>query len=98
MANFLVIDDDMSFAMSVLDVLRNHGYHVGVARSILCELSAIEPVEADVFIVDMSMSAVEPSQVISALRRDNSTIPCVAVSSTASRKAASTEPGFSGAT
>jgi DNA-binding NtrC family response regulator len=68
MANILVIDDEELITKSLLNLLKNEGYNVAVAKSGLEALSKIKEADFDLVISDVRMPDMDGVETIKQIR------------------------------
>jgi PAS domain S-box-containing protein len=73
----LIVDDDVDFALSLLDVLESRGYQVGIAHDIPGGMERAEQLNAQVALVDIRLRRGSGIDLIAQLTEINPGILCV---------------------
>jgi DNA-binding NtrC family response regulator len=73
----LVVDDDLSVCRMVADALRQNGFEVTTASSVLDALEAVENKRPNLVILDLRMPVLTGGDFAFVLKRHNVTLPVV---------------------
>ncbi|HEV2675860.1 MAG TPA: response regulator [Aliidongia sp.] len=80
MARILVIDDDPSAVLFISNVLEEHGHSVTTALNGLAGMQAFDGAKIDLVITDIVMPVQEGLATIMAIRRQDASLPILAIS------------------